>query len=492
MTDYAVLGIDFGTRNCRACVIHDNMDNIIYDDHGNRFMPSCIFYNGNEIVVGAGAVSQSKTSLSNTIFHPKHYLDHRPCLNDQNEKVKVNTNDECIEFTVDGEEGEHKVKIEEAISELFKSIFQYASQSTHYDIIKTAITVSDDLPESVYKYILKAAEIANLPNPCIVKDSIATLLSHNMDEKTNSGKVVLLDLGASTPFLSLYTVKRGLFHLEHNKRGDSPVGDLIDNLLYPYILNEACRKVGRGLGSNVKGINKLKQAISLCKEKLSTTNAADIVIDGLYDGMDFHFNLNRGRMDTITRDVCNKLTTFITSSLASMSVSPADITTVIVSGASALIPMIQSTITTVFPRECVQFSSNPDEDNATGAAKYANQMEMNKNITNSDVYYNKKDIYIYLPDSLKVAIPTGIPLPTHVTLDQTIDKDIDIYPIQILIPKVDSTYIHIKEGTIVEVTIGANVFEGIKVKIVTMNKEEKVLYKEDHSIPIDTQHMKQN
>ncbi len=36
MSSNYVLGIDFGTRSCRACVMNEDTSKIIYDDHGNR------------------------------------------------------------------------------------------------------------------------------------------------------------------------------------------------------------------------------------------------------------------------------------------------------------------------------------------------------------------------------------------------------------------------------------------------------------------------
>lgn len=52
-------------------------------------MPSCVYYHDEEVVVGSGAITQSKNNLNSTVLHPKHYIDHRSCGSTEVEKVDV-------------------------------------------------------------------------------------------------------------------------------------------------------------------------------------------------------------------------------------------------------------------------------------------------------------------------------------------------------------------------------------------------------------------
>lgn len=72
------------------------------------------------------------------------------------------------------------------------------------------------------------------------------------------------------------------------------IGDQFDHSIYNYIisihlkphttlLDEAVKKVGKGVTSNQKSINKIKTAVTSCKEKLSASTTSDVSYLGLHD-----------------------------------------------------------------------------------------------------------------------------------------------------------------------------------------------------------------
>ncbi|KNB43038.1 mediator of RNA polymerase 2 transcription subunit [Blastocystis sp. subtype 4] len=356
MSTEAVLGIDFGAEHITAYVSCGDQRLVVSDEHGNRFIDACIYYNHGEIVIGSSVEQLARTSPDRVVYHPLHFLDSRSASPQDNQAIKSEIINGFPVFEIGNADTVEKISLETIMVECFKKVYNLSILTFHKK------PMAKDLSEESQKFLLRCARKAKIPNPSILSSHMCAVLRHCENDKTESsanGLVVIVDIPASTASISILNIQNGLYKLLFFKRLDVCIGHSLDSSLFNYVLEDACRRISPDVMDSKKAQSKLQREVHRIKETLSNTNSATIMIESLFDGSDYSLSVTRARFEMLSRvGYGHKYLQFLKKRVLNLRFT-------IIS--SAMIPAVQDSMRTLF-KERMMIATHPSEVVAEGAA----------------------------------------------------------------------------------------------------------------------------
>jgi L1 cell adhesion molecule like protein len=148
-------------------------------------------------------------------------------------------------------------------------------------------------------------------------------------------------------------------------------GVYFDNRLVIHIAQEFKRKYKKDLTTNNCAVRRLRIACERAKRMLSSYITADIVLDSLFDGINFYTVITRGRFEELNTDLFRSTMKHVEKSIRDANLNKAQIDDIVLVGGSTRIPMVQKLLQDFFKGKELYKSINPDETVASGAAVQA-------------------------------------------------------------------------------------------------------------------------
>jgi L1 cell adhesion molecule like protein len=376
-SNYAI-GIDLGTTNSCVAVWLNNKIEVIANSDGCRTTPSFVAFDQNEILVGDAAKSQVAMNLPHTFYDVKRLIGRNfsdKALQDDLSKltfqVKTNQLDQVLI-------GSQEMKPEQISAYVLRAMKNYATTYLGTPVTKAVITVPAYFNDAQRAATKIAGEIAGLEVLRIINEPTAAALAYGLDKvATASGtKVLVFDFGGGTHDVTLLELEDNMFDVLATDGNPRLGGEDIDFELQNYCLknfvdNQKNKISEQDIRSNQRSMRRLKIACEKAKRELSSNVSTRIVIDSLYDGIDFNMQLSRALFE----DICNKILQStmqpVYTVLSDKKLKPADIDKVVLVGGSTRIPKIRSLLADMFGAEKINESVNPDEAVAYGAAVHA-------------------------------------------------------------------------------------------------------------------------
>ena len=168
--------------------------------------------------------------------------------------------------------------------------------------------------------------------------------------------------------VSILAIEDGMFEVKATA-GDTHLGGQdIDNRMIDHFVKEFKRKHKGDLTTNSRSIRRLRTACERAKRTLSSSAQASIEIDSLFEGTDFYTNITRARFEELCGDLLRDTLKPVEKVLRDSKLDKSQIDEVVLVGGSTRIPKIQSLLTNFFNGKQLNFSINPDEAVAYGAA----------------------------------------------------------------------------------------------------------------------------
>jgi heat shock 70kDa protein 1/2/6/8 len=183
---------------------------------------------------------------------------------------------------------------------------------------------------------------------------------------------LVYDLGGGTFDISIIKIKDGSSFDVLAVAGDDHLGgEDFDNRLVNHFAIEFQRQHKTDLRNNQKSLQRLRLACERAKRTLSSTSEATIDIDTLYDGKDFCAFITRGRFELLCMDLFASTIIPVEQALRDACLSKNQINEIVMVGGSTRIPKIQKLLSDFFDEKKINFTINPDEAVAYGAAVQA-------------------------------------------------------------------------------------------------------------------------
>jgi len=379
MAKKLAVGIDLGTTySCVGVWKNDGVE-IIANDQGNRTTPSYVAFTDTERLIGDAAKNQAARNPENTIFDAKRLIGRKfqdPAVQSDMKhwpfKVTPTQGDKpIIEVTVNGEQ--KKFQAEEISSMVLGKMKDTAEQYLGTSVSDAVVTVPAYFNDSQRQATKDAGAISGLNVLRIINEPTAAAIAYGLDKKgAGEMNVLIYDMGGGTFDVSLLTIEDGIFEVKATAGDTHLGGEDFDNRLVDFCMQDFKRKNrGKDLAGNQRAIRRLRTQCERAKRTLSSSTTATVVIDSLYEGIDYENSISRARFEELNMDYFRNSMGPVEKCLRDSGIDKRNVHEVVMVGGSTRIPKVNQLIQEFFNGKESNKSINPDEAVAFGAAVQA-------------------------------------------------------------------------------------------------------------------------
>jgi len=379
MAKKLAVGIDLGTTySCVGVWKNDGVE-IIANDQGNRTTPSYVAFTDTERLIGDAAKNQAARNPENTIFDAKRLIGRKfqdPAVQSDMKhwpfKVDAGSGDKpIIHVTVNGEE--KKFQAEEVSSMVLGKMKDTASSYLGSPVTDAVVTVPAYFNDSQRQATKDAGAIAGLNVLRIINEPTAAAIAYGLDKKgAGEMNVLIYDMGGGTFDVSLLTIEDGIFEVKATAGDTHLGGEDFDNRLVDFCMQDFKRKNrGKDLAGNQRAIRRLRTQCERAKRTLSSSTTATVVIDSLFEGIDYENSISRARFEELNMDYFRNSMGPVEKCLRDSGIDKKNVHEVVMVGGSTRIPKVNQLIQEFFNGKESNKSINPDEAVAFGAAVQA-------------------------------------------------------------------------------------------------------------------------
>ena len=386
MTEEIAIGIDLGTTYSCVGIYKNNSIEIIANDMGNRTTPSWVSFNDTDRLIGDAAKTASTTNPTNTIYDIKRLMGRKysdPIVQEEIKKLPykvIQTEGDKIRVEVKYKNETKQFSPEEISAMILSYMKQTAEAYVGSTITNAVITVPAYFNDAQRQATKDAGVIAGLNVLRIINEPTAAAIAYGLDKMSedNEKNIIVFDCGGGTHDISALTLDGGIFEVKSTCGNSHLGGEDFDNRLIDYCLDEFKKKNKIDLSTiETERMKKIRARLHINVEKakrlLSTSTAASVDIDSLYDGIDFSLSITRARFETLCSDLFRLTIEPLDQAMRDSKLSKAQITDVVLVGGSTRVPKVQELLAAYFGLTVDKLckSINPDEAVAHGAAVQA-------------------------------------------------------------------------------------------------------------------------
>jgi molecular chaperone DnaK len=394
-----IVGIDLGTTNSLVATIDSGIPLVIADAEGSRLTPSVVHFPAADSapVVGQPANRVRVLKPAETVYSIKRFIGRRG--------ADIAREEMLVTYPVNGE-GAGPVTIplhgrawlpEEISAEVLKKLKRDAEAYFNGPISRAVITVPAYFNDAQRNATKQAGELAGFTVERIVNEPTAAALAYGLQRLRERAKIAVYDLGGGTFDLSILELNDGVFQVLATNGDTRLGGDDIDRRIVDFLLEKIQSAGGPELKSAIRNpqsailgmLSRIREVAEAAKISLSTGTEVEIALPFLTPQFSFSYQLTRGELERLARDVVERTRSHCLRSLADAKLEAKDLDQVILVGGQTRMPLVRRLVTEWFG--CVEFeetrgdirlgsefhqrkgpelntSQNPDEAVALGAA----------------------------------------------------------------------------------------------------------------------------
>ncbi len=357
-TEDPIFGIDLGTTNSLIAYKPKNAASplVIKEADNTTLVPSVLYWNNSDFIVGDDAKKNMATDPANTIYSVKRLLGNKmdmsqEALDNLNYNIsQSDTEDALVQVAVGGKYYSPIELSAKILSELKRRVKHVLGK----EVKRAVITVPAYFNDTQRQATREAGKLAGIDVLRIINEPTAASLAYGIGTSSDQNKnVAIYDLGGGTFDVSILHIEDGIFEVL-STHGDTQLGgDDIDHAIIDYWLQQH---------PSLTKPKQLKSVAEEAKKKLSTHQ------DYSYKIEDTTLSLNRSQLEEILQPIIERTLQAAKQALQDASLDPVeDIDEVILVGGSTRIPLIKQSVSDYFGKP-VNDTLNPDETVAIGAA----------------------------------------------------------------------------------------------------------------------------
>jgi molecular chaperone DnaK len=379
-----VIGIDLGTTfSVVAYVNSSGKPEIIPNRDGERIMPSVVFFDNDEPIVGISAKNSSVLEPLNVVQLVKRQMG--------NPSYKFNT-EQGIEYTA-----------EEISAIILKRLKEDAELFLNDSIMGAVITVPAYFNDAQRKATQDAGRIAGLNVLRIINEPTAAALAYGFEKFDKPQTILVYDLGGGTFDVTILEVKSGSINVKATK-GDKNLGGFNwDNEIMNYLNVEFNKINGIDLFNSPDSEQHLRTKAEEAKKILSMRDKINIILS--YSGKTASIELTRQKFEELTSHLFNKTQHIMEFVLEDANLSWSNIDKILLTGGSSRMKAVESLILKVTGKKPSK-EVHPDEVVALGAALQATLVENEKGIADPSTINNLPVIFVSDVNSHSMGIVT--------------------------------------------------------------------------------------
>lgn len=369
----AVIGIDLGTTNSLIATINSKTQKpYCVTKDGNSIVPSTIYFNEQNILVGKEASKKLISDPSNTLYSVKRlmgksYQDVADQGNQLNYQI-IDNQDKLVQVKIN----DRFYTPIELSSFILKELKSIGIDQLNKEIQKVVITVPAYFDDSQRQATRDAGKLAGLDVLRIINEPTAASLAYGLGLDTEESKIVAVyDLGGGTFDISILNIQQGIFEVL-STNGDTHLGgDDFDHAIVNHWTNQ--HSIPK-LTNNDRQL--LRITAEQAKKELSSNSKFKKTIQ--VNNQDLTVTLNQKELENIIQPIINRTISICNNALSDADISTHKIQEVVLVGGSTRTPIVKKTIQNLFPDAKINDQINPDEVVALGAAIEADILAGNR------------------------------------------------------------------------------------------------------------------
>jgi len=373
-----VVGVDLGTTYSCVAIFQHGAVEILANDQGNRVTPSYVAFTDSERLVGDAAKTQAALNPSNTIYDAKRLIGRRFSDKHVQKDMKLwpfklsedSNGKPLIHVTANGKA---KTLTPQEVSAMILGRMRDTAQAAlGKDVVNMVVTVPAYFNDAQRQATKDAGAIAGLNVLRILNEPTAAAIAFGLDRKSNAETVLVFDLGGGTFDVSLLSIDSGVFEVLATAGDTHLGGEDLDNRLIQHLLSLLKKKhPGKDPTKNPSAIQKLRREAERAKRALSTSPEVRVEIEALMPGLDVSETVTRAKFEELCADLFRQTIVPVEKVLDDAGVAKDEVSEVVLVGGSTRIPKVRQILKRFFDGKEPNYSINPDEAVAYGAAVQA-------------------------------------------------------------------------------------------------------------------------
>merc|ERR1712216_1080582 len=368
-----VIGIDLGTTYSCVGVYKNGRVEIIPNDQGNRITPSYVAFDGDERFIGDSAKNQAAINPTNTVFDVKRLIGRKFTDDTVQKDIKL------LPFEITSKDGKPYIEVdvkgarkmyspEEIPAMILGKMKEIAEAFLGKKIANAVVTVPAYFNDAQRQATKDAGTISSLNVMRIINEPTAAAIAYGLDKKGGEKNILVFDLGGGTFDVTVLTIDNGVFEVVATNGDTHLGGEDFDRRVMEYMMKIFKRKHKKDMSKDKRSIQKLRREVERAKRALSSTAAARIEIEALFDGTDFSETLTRARFEELNMDLFKKTLGPVKKVMEDAGFKKSQLDEIVMVGGSTRIPKVQQLIKDYFNGKEPNKGINPDEAVAYGAA----------------------------------------------------------------------------------------------------------------------------
>ncbi|HET9625694.1 MAG TPA: Hsp70 family protein [Kofleriaceae bacterium] len=375
-----IIGIDLGTTNSCVAVLDDKRQpKILAAADGERTIPSVVSWSASgQIAVGTKARRQGVTNATATVYGAKRLIGRKVNADDVSWFARL-----APFRIVAAPNGDAWVRVhgqpispQEVAANVLRAVRKVAEDALGEPVTRAVVTVPAYFDDAQRQATRDAGQIAGLDVIRILNEPTAAALAYGAHRVSEGRrKIAVFDLGGGTFDISIMSVENGIFEVLATG-GDSALGgEDWDRRLLERMVEEVFAQFRIDLTVVPMAMARLRDACEAAKKALSvdretTLNLPFLASDAHGQPINFARTITRDLLETLTKDLLDRLDPPCRRALADAGTAPAEIEEVLLVGGMTRWPAVADIVEHIFGKKPSR-GANPDEVVALGAAQYA-------------------------------------------------------------------------------------------------------------------------